>query len=56
MSKKQLEQKYGIEIEIKDDLFFVFKRIDIKNKIMLFLAPDLEAIDKSMKYKEKTGF
>lgn len=53
MSKQQLEKKYDIIIEQKDNVFFVYKQENPRDKNLLFLAPDLTAIDKSMKYKQK---
>ena len=53
MSKQQLEKKYDIVIEEKDNLFYVYKQVNPRDKNLLFLAPDLAAIDKSMKYKQK---
>ena len=53
MSKQQLEKKYDIIIEQKDYVFFVYKQDNPRDKTLQFLAPDLNAIDKSMKYKQK---
>lgn len=50
MSKKQLEEKYNITIDEKDKVFFVFSK---KTNILLFLAPNLSTIDKSMQYIAK---
>lgn len=51
MSKKQLEDKYNIIIDKKDTVFFVY---NTKTNILLFLAPDLDTIDKSMRYLGKS--
>ena len=50
MSKQQLEKKYGILIEEKDKVFYVYFKTTL-----LFLAPTLEAINKSMQYKISQG-
>lgn len=51
MSKSQLEKKYDIMIEEKDNILFVY---NAKTKILLFLAPNLYEVDKSMQYLAKT--
>lgn len=53
MSKQQLENKYQIRIEKNDGVYFVF---NTKTNILLFLAPDLATIDKSMQYLGKSEF
>lgn len=55
MSKQQLEETYNIIIELKDNVFYVYKQENPRDKILQFLAPDLNSIDKSMKYKQKNG-
>ena len=51
MNKKELlENQYGISIEKKDTVYYVYFK-----KNLLFLAPSLDAIQKSMEYKKKQG-
>lgn len=52
MSKEELEQKYNITIEEKDNLLFVF---NATTHILGFISYDLNQIDKSMQFLIKNG-
>ena len=45
---RELEHKHKIKIEIKDNLYYVFK-----NESLLFIAHTLSALEKNMKIKER---
>lgn len=44
---RELEHKHKIKVEIKDNLYYVFK-----NEALLFIAHTLSALEKSMKLQE----
>lgn len=50
MSKAQIEKQYNLKIEKQDNVYFVYNS---KNNILLFLAPDLDTITKSMEFLGK---
>ena len=45
---RELEAKHHIKIEIKDNLYYVFKGTDLQ-----FIAHTLSALEKNMKIKER---
>jgi len=45
---RELENKHKIKVEIKDNLYYVFK-----NEALLFIAHTLSALEKGMKRKEE---
>ena len=45
---KELETKHHITIEIKDNLYYVFKGTDLQ-----FIAHTLSALERNMKIKER---
>lgn len=44
---KELEHKHKIKVEIKDNLYYVFKGTDLQ-----FIAHTLSALERNMKIKE----
>ena len=44
---KELEHKHNIKVEIKDNLYYVFKGTDLQ-----FIAHTLSALERNMKIKE----
>lgn len=44
---RELEQKHKIKVEIKDNLYYVFKGTDLQ-----FIAHTLSALERNMKIKE----
>ena len=44
---KELEHKHKVKIEVKDNLYYVFKADDL-----LFIAHTLSALERNMKIKE----
>ena len=44
---KELEHKHKIKVEIKDNLYYVFKGSDLQ-----FIAHTLSALERNMKIKE----
>ena len=45
---RELEHKHKIKVEIKDNLYYVFKGTDLQ-----FIAHTLSALERNMKIKEK---
>ena len=45
---RELEHKHKIKVEIKDNLYYVFKGTDLQ-----FIAHTLSALEKNMKIKER---
>lgn len=45
---KELEHKHKIKVEIKDNLYYVFKGSDLQ-----FIAHTLSALERNMKIKER---
>lgn len=45
---KELEHKHKIKVEIKDNLYYVFKGSDLQ-----FIAHTLSALERNMKIKEQ---
>ena len=45
MSKEQLQEQYGIKIDLKDGLYYTY---NIFGRL-LFISPNLSSIDKEMK-------
>ena len=45
---KELEHKHKIKVEIKDNLYYVFKGTDLQ-----FIAHTLSALERNMKIKER---
>ena len=45
---RELEHKHKIKVEIKDNLYYVFK-----NEALLFIAHTLSALEKGMRRKEE---
>lgn len=44
MSKEELEKKYGVKIQKKESLFYVYNVFDR----LVFIAPTLSAVEKGL--------